>query len=86
MIIAWHAGHFGDDALAGAALRRAFIDLNGTYLPALWFPSLARYRATPEFRQLVRDLKLADFWRATGNWGDYCRPVGTDDFECGAPR
>jgi TolB-like protein len=86
MIIAWHAGHFGDDALAGAALRRAFIDLNGTYLPALWFPSLARYRATPEFRQLVRDLKLADFWRATGNWGDYCRPIRTDDFECGAPR
>jgi len=27
-------------------------------------------------------LKLYDYWRATGNWGDHCRPVGADDFEC----
>lgn len=82
MFIAWHAAHFGDDALAGAALRRALVDLNGTFVPAIWFPDLARYRKTPEFRQLARDLKLYDYWRATGNWGDHCRPAGADDFEC----
>ena len=82
MILAWHAAHFGDDALAGAALRRAFVDLNGTFVPAIWFPQLARYRKTPEFKELVRDLKLVEYWRESGNWGDHCRPIGADDFEC----
>jgi TolB-like protein len=82
MILAWHAAHFGDDALAGAALRRAFVDMNGVFVPAIWFPQLARYRQTPEFKALVRDLKLVEYWRESGNWGDHCRPVGSDDFEC----
>jgi TolB-like protein len=82
MFIAWHAAHFGDDALAGAALRRALVDMNGTFVPAIWFPDLARYRQTQEFKQLVRDLQLYDYWRATGNWGDRCRPLGAEDFEC----
>ncbi len=82
MFIAWHAAHFGDDALAGAALRRALVDLKGSFVPAIWFPDLARYRKTPEFEQLARDLGLYDYWRATGDWGDHCRPVGSDDFEC----
>lgn len=82
MILAWHAAHFGDDALAAAALRRAFVDLNGPFVPAIWFPQLARYRKTPEFKALVRDLKLVEYWRESGNWGDHCRPLGSDDFEC----
>jgi hypothetical protein len=56
--------------------------MNGMFVPAIWFPDLARYRKSPEFEQLARDLKLYDYWRATGNWGDHCRPVGADDFEC----
>jgi tetratricopeptide (TPR) repeat protein len=82
MFIAWHAAHFGDDALAGAALRRSLVDLNGTFVPAIWFPDLARYRKTTEFKQLARDLKLYEFWRETGSWGDHCRPLGAEDFEC----
>jgi hypothetical protein len=82
MFIAWHAAHFGDDALAGAALRRSLVDLNGTFVPAIWFPDLARYRKTAEFKQLARDLKLYEFWRETGSWGDHCRPLGAEDFEC----
>jgi hypothetical protein len=30
----------------------------------------------------VRELGLVDYWRASGKWGDFARPVGTDDFEC----
>jgi hypothetical protein len=30
----------------------------------------------------VRELGLADYWRASGNWSDFARPLGTDDFEC----
>ena len=31
---------------------------------------------------LVREAGFVDYWRATGNWADYRKPVGTDDFEC----
>jgi hypothetical protein len=23
-----------------------------------------------------------DYWRASGEWGDFARPLGDDDFEC----
>lgn len=38
-------------------------------------------RKLPEFRQLVRELGLLDYWREYG-WGDFCKPVGDNDFEC----
>jgi TolB-like protein len=41
-----------------------------------------RFRADPRFKQLVRGLGLVDYFRASGNWGDFCKPVGKDDFEC----
>ena len=25
---------------------------------------------------------LADYWRQSGKWPDFCGPVGEDDFEC----
>jgi DNA-binding winged helix-turn-helix (wHTH) protein len=31
---------------------------------------------------IVRDLGLVDYWRASGNWNDFCRPLGKDDFDC----
>jgi hypothetical protein len=29
----------------------------------------------------LRDLGLVDYWRTSGNWGEFARPVGTEDFE-----
>jgi tetratricopeptide (TPR) repeat protein len=76
---AW-AAHFGDDKLALELLSRS---LHGsalnTYLA--WLPVFHNVRALPEFRQLLRDLGLVDYWRTTG-WPDVCRPVGADDFTC----
>lgn len=48
----------------------------------LWYPYKTQVRATPEFKDIVRELGLVDYWRKTGNWGDFCKPVGSDDFEC----
>jgi hypothetical protein len=31
---------------------------------------------------MLRDIGLVQYWRATGNWGDFCRAVGAADFEC----
>jgi len=56
-------------------------DADVTYRP-LWWPLMRDVRRLPGFKDLVRKLGLAGYWRATGNWGDFCRPVGEDDFEC----
>jgi TolB-like protein len=81
-IIAWYADHFGDRDLALEAMRRSLVDHGGTVFAMLWWPYETELRADPRFKAIVRDMKLADYWRATGNWGDFARPVGTDDFEC----
>ena len=47
-----------------------------------WRPLMREVRRLPGFKDLVRKLGVADYWRKSGNWGDYCRPVGEDDFEC----
>jgi hypothetical protein len=47
----------------------------------LWYPSSAPLRRTRRFKDYVRKIGLADYWRARG-WPDMCDPVGADDFEC----
>jgi tetratricopeptide (TPR) repeat protein len=56
-------------------------DADVTYRP-LWWPLMRDVRRLPGFKDLVRKLGLAGYWRATGNWGEFCRPVSADDFEC----
>ena len=81
-LIGIYAGHYGDPQLALAAIRRATVDMHSYLVDWLWYPDLAAVRRTPGFKALVRDLGLVDYWRKSGNWGDFCRPVGEDDFEC----
>jgi TolB-like protein len=47
----------------------------------IWGPAFAPARATPEFKALMTQIGLVDYWRAYG-WADKCRPVDEDDFEC----
>jgi adenylate cyclase len=82
MIIAIEAGLHGDDGtIAVPAFRRALLEFDFYAKFVLWWPSLRRARQTPGFKQLVRDLGVYDYWRASGNWGDFARPLGDDDFE-----
>jgi TolB-like protein len=80
MIATW-AAYFGDDALALAVLKRAFVELRGFGLAEIWSPVFARLRHDPRFKEIVRGVGLADHWRKTGRWGDFARPSGEDDFE-----
>ncbi len=75
------AALFGDVDLALAALRRAYIDLQSWTSMLIWLPIYRPMRADPRFKQLLRDLGLVDYWRASGNWGEFARPVGAEDFE-----
>jgi TolB-like protein/DNA-binding winged helix-turn-helix (wHTH) protein/Tfp pilus assembly protein PilF len=48
----------------------------------IWRPLHKEMRELPGFKDLVTKLGLVDYWRTTGNWGEFCHPVGDDDFEC----
>jgi tetratricopeptide (TPR) repeat protein len=74
------AAYLGDQRLAIELLRPVALDPAFTRL--MWAPFLSDMRRLPEFKALVTELKLVDYWRTTGRWGDFCKPVGADDFEC----
>lgn len=48
----------------------------------IWRRILIDTRQLPAFKEMVRDLGLVAYWRASGNRGDFCRPSGQDDFDC----
>lgn len=79
--IAIWASFFGDDNLALQELQEASKS-NAFLFYTIWRPIHKHMRRLPGFKDLVRDLKLVDYWRATGKWGDFCRPLGDNDFEC----
>ena len=51
-------------------------------MEVIWHPILSPLRKFPAFKTYIRETGLYDYWRTTNKWGDFCRPVGEDDFEC----
>ena len=68
--LAWMG--FVDDAFDQAAMfGKANLDLfNGTSV--LFSPQTANLRRDPRFMPLAAKLGLADYWRSTGDWPDFC--------------
>lgn len=80
-LLACHMALNGETELAVAAARRGVLEL-GFPAPFLyWCPIFKEARQTSGFKQFIRDLGVYDYWRESGNWGDYARPMGEDDFE-----
>lgn len=77
-----YAPYFGEHELALTAYRRIAKQMIGIFLINLWSPLSAEIRKLPGFKELVRDVGLVTYWRTTGNWGEFARPLGGDDFEC----
>jgi tetratricopeptide (TPR) repeat protein len=84
------ADALGDADLAAAALRDAYEVTPGFkegHMPfgdyfALWLAPYSGLRAHPDFKKLLIETGLAEYWRQAGKWGDVCKPVGADDFQC----
>lgn len=74
------AAFYGDPHLALEFMRPVMKD--ATLGRSVWMPILTSMRQLPEFKDIVREAKLLEYWRTTGKWGDFCKPIGTDDFEC----
>lgn len=69
------AALFGDPGLA-----LAFLDSHAN-LPDMGLPFFSEVRRLPGFKTWVEEQGLLTYWRTSGNWADFCRPVG-EDFEC----
>jgi TolB-like protein len=78
--IALLAAYFGDPEFAlqtiGEEARNTIVRFQ-----AVWSPMMSEVRQLPGFKELVTDLNLVAYWRASG-WADLCRPLGDNDFEC----
>ena len=84
------ADALGDADLAVAAMRRDLAGWEGfkqgalappPYV-ALWNAPYSKVREHPEFKKLLVETGVVDYWRQTGKWGDGCSAVGEDDFQC----
>jgi TolB-like protein len=76
-IIPFWAGCLGDPKFALKEARGWPLSIGER-----WFPDFRDARSLAGFKDLLRDVGLVDYWRKTGHWGDFCHPVGDDDFEC----
>jgi TolB-like protein/DNA-binding winged helix-turn-helix (wHTH) protein len=78
--LAMVAAYFGDPQFA-LKVKGEEVRASINRMTALWYPVMSEVRRLPEFKKLVIELNLVEYWRAYG-WADACRPLGDDDFEC----
>ena len=84
------ADALGDADVAVDALRRFLESVEGFNDGTMhhgaywqfWTAPHSKLRAHPEFKRLLIKTGVVDYWRKTGQWGDGCKPVGADDFQC----
>lgn len=84
------ADALGDADLAAKALRRdmeaqkGFKDGTMEQFPyvAFWNSPYSTLRSHPDFKKLLIEAGVVDYWRQTGKWGDGCEPIGKGDFRC----
>jgi TolB-like protein/DNA-binding winged helix-turn-helix (wHTH) protein len=78
MLAPW-AAYFGDDELALEMYRHEVPFATGNTISRPVFRGMRRLAG---FKELVGDKGFVSYWRESGHWPDYCRPLGSDDFEC----
>jgi len=69
----------GDQELSLEAVRASASTQN---LHGIWRSALNEVRRRPEFADFVRRLGLVDYWRASGDWGDFCQETRDGSVTC----
>jgi tetratricopeptide (TPR) repeat protein len=76
------AAYFGDTKLSLELLRDPTQSVSrANQALTFWRPIMHNVRQQPAFKDLLHEVGLVDYWREFG-WGEHCKPVGKDDFEC----
>lgn len=78
--IAMVAAYFGDPQFA-LKVKGQEVRANTVRLATLWYPVMSEVRQLPDFKKLVLDLNLVEYWRTYG-WADACWSLGDEDFTC----
>ncbi len=73
---------YGDPEGAADALNRHYLQAGGTWWQELWMPEYAATRHEPAFREIIRRKGFERFFRESGEWNDFCRPISDAEFEC----
>ena len=47
----------------------------------MWREDMAAFRASPDFRRVIRDSGILDYWQQRG-FPNRCRDLGDGDFQC----
>ena len=84
------ADALGDAELTVAVMHKdleaseGFRERTMTQFPyiAFWNSPYSNARAHPDYKKLLVQAGVVDYWRQTGKWGDGCKPVGAEDFQC----
>jgi TolB-like protein len=84
VVVAHWAAYLGDPEFSLEAFRRMWHAgaPRNSLLFSLWRPVERDMRRLPAFKDFVREVGLVDYWRASGKWSEFCRPVGQNDFTC----
>jgi len=48
----------------------------------LWFETFEQMRQLPDFGEFLSERGFADYWDASGTYGDFCELVGEDEIVC----
>jgi hypothetical protein len=76
------AAYFGDTELSLELIHDpSQVASRSNQALTIWRPVMHNVRRDPGFKVLLREMGLVDYWREFG-WGEHCKPVGKDDFEC----
>jgi TolB-like protein len=80
--VALLAAYYGDNELSVTAFNRAARGAPMAMLQFGWTPLMRGIRSRPEFKALLEEIDLSDYWREAG-WPEHCGPVaGSNDFTC----
>jgi len=78
--IAYWAAYFGDFDLSMDSIEKA-VSMRPGNINNYWYPLFSKVRQMPQFKKLVREIGLIDFWNQFG-WPDLCKPTDDGDFVC----